>query len=157
MASDTTSTPGTALLRRHATSGPAAIGTIVPRIAKAAFRKHSPASALLAADWPLIVGPGLAATTSPRRLVSGVLTLGCSGPVALELQHLATALIERINQHTGRVTVERLRFVQEAIRPHKGAARPAPRAAPIPIEGVGKGALHDALSSLGAAIKSEPA
>ena len=78
-----------------------------------AFRKRAPATAQLLADWPAIVGPALAAVTAPRRFASGTLAIACSGPIALELQHLAGELMARINAHLGRVTVTRLRFVQE--------------------------------------------
>ncbi|MFC7542493.1 DUF721 domain-containing protein [Siccirubricoccus deserti] len=78
------------------------------------FRKKSPGGATLMADWPAVVGPALAAVTTPKRLSAGTLTVGCVGPVAMELSHLAPQLIARINAHLGRVTVERLRFVQQA-------------------------------------------
>jgi hypothetical protein len=108
-------------------------------------------------DWPSIVGPALAAATVPRGLAGGTLTIGCSGPVALELQHLATTLIERINQHVGRVAVNRLRFVAEAVRATAAGAQPVPRAEPVRIEGVAEGPLRDALSRLGAAVRRDPA
>lgn len=101
------------------------VGQLVPRIARPAFRRRSPAAAQLLADWPEIVGPALAAVTEPERLSAGTLTLACSGPVAMELQHLAPQLIERINAGLGRAAVERLRFRQRA--PSAAAAPPAPR------------------------------
>ena len=54
------------------------------------------------ADWPTIVGPAIAAVTMPRRLHGGTLTIACAGPIAMELQHLAREVIERINTHLGR-------------------------------------------------------
>ena len=44
--------------------------------------------------WSGIVGPILADLTVPRRLSQGTLTIGCSGPVAMELQHLSTELLK---------------------------------------------------------------
>jgi hypothetical protein len=102
------------------------LGQILPRIARPAFRRRSPAAAQLLADWPEIVGPPLAAVTEPERLSAGTLTLSCTGPVAMELQHLAPQLIERINAGLGRRAVERLRFRQRAPS-GKAAERPAPR------------------------------
>ncbi len=133
------------------------VGAILPGVARAAFRKYSPLSVTLMADWPLIVGPGLAARTLPRRLASGTLTLGCTGPVALELQHLATTLIERMNQHLGRVAVTRLRFVQEPPPRSESMPKRRPRLGPISIGNFPEGALRDALSSLAAAIRSDRA
>src|SRR5690242_15088320 len=88
--------------------GPRPLGALVPGLVRAAFRKRSPATAQLIADWEAIVGPLLADVATPRRLAAGTLTLACAGPVALELQHLAPALIERINTQLGRAVVERL-------------------------------------------------
>jgi hypothetical protein len=78
------------------------------------------------ADWAAVVGPALAAVTSPKRLGSGTLVIGCAGPVAMELTHLAPQLIGRINAHLGQTVVERLRFVQQAAG---SAPPPAPRRA----------------------------
>jgi len=106
--------------------GPRPVGAIVPRLVRPAFRRRSPAGAMLMADWPAVVGPALAAIAAPKRLSSGTLTIACAGPVALELTHLAPELIARINAHLGRAAVERLRFVQET--PAGGpAAPPRPR------------------------------
>lgn len=105
--------------------GPRPLGALLPPLTRPAFRKRSPAGALLMADWASVVGPQLAAVTTPRRLTAGTLTLACAGPMATELTHLAPQLIGRINAHLGRVAVERLRFVQ-----HAGAAPPARRATP---------------------------
>jgi hypothetical protein len=129
------------------------VGQLVPRLTRPAFRKRSPAGAQVMADWPQVVGPALAAVTSPLRLSAGTLTLACAGPVAMELQHLAPELIARINGHLGRVAVERLRFVQQA---PAGAPRPAPAApaAPLPapvrdrLAGLPEGELRDALEKL---------
>ena len=138
--------------------GPRAIGAILPAITRPALRAAGPAAAQLLADWPVIVGPMLAATTSPRRFAAGTLTLGCAGPVALELQHLSSQLIDRINTHLGRIVVQRLRFLQEA------AHRPAPcrlpsrgPAPPVVIIGLPEGPLRDALAALGGAIQREGA
>lgn len=158
MAADMTSThkAGKGIVRDQP-YGSKPIGTLVPRVTRAAFRKHSPVSALLMSDWPLIVGPALAASTVPRGLAGGTLTLGCTGPVALELQHLATTLIERINQHVGRAAVSRLRFVAEAARAPLAGAPPVRRPEPVPIDGLAEGPLRDALSRLGAAVRRDPA
>ena len=133
--------------------GPRALGALIPLVARPAFRRRSPAAAQIMADWPAIVGPALAATAQPRRFSGGTLTLGCSGPQALELQHLATALIGRINAHLGHVSVQRLRFVQEA----PPAPPPRPRASrpdvPAPsLAGLPPGELRAALERLGRAV-----
>jgi hypothetical protein len=134
--------------------GPRPVGAIVPRLVRPAFRKRSPAGALLMADWEAVVGPALAAVTMPRRLAAGTLTLACAGPVAMELTHLAPELIARINAHLGREAVERLRFVQQAPagRPAAARAKPRPAALPARVEAaigrVPEGELREALAKL---------
>ena len=101
---------------------------LLSRFTRPVFRKRSPAGATLMTDWPQLVGPALAAVTQPLRLVRGTLTVACSGPVAMELQHLGPQLMARINSASGAVVVEALRFVQQA-----PASRPAARPAPKPV------------------------
>jgi hypothetical protein len=119
-----------------------------------AYRKRSPAGALLMSDWASIVGPRLAEETQPKRLSGTQLTIACSGPMAMELQHLSGTLIERINVHAGRKLVERLRFVQEPVAV-RAAVAPRVRGAPEPILGLPEGDLNDALARLRAAMQSE--
>ena len=132
----------------------------LPRLTRPAFRKRSPAGALLMADWAGIVGPAIAAVTVPRRLTGGTLTIGCSGPVAMELQHLAPQLIGRVNAALGTVTVQALKFVQQA-----PSAPPAPRRraeAPLPetlrgkLDTVGSPELRDALARLARGVYRAP-
>ncbi|WP_424812689.1 DUF721 domain-containing protein [Roseococcus sp. YIM B11640] len=97
---------------------------LIPRQTRAAFRKRSPDSAQIMADWPLIIGPSVARMAEPVRLSSGTLTLACTGPAAMELGMAAPSIIGRINGHLGRVAVSKLAFVQRPPRPEP--ARPAP-------------------------------
>jgi hypothetical protein len=110
--------------------GPRSVSALLPRITRPAFKKRSPAAAQLIADWPAVVGPVMAAQTLPRGLTGGTLTIACSGPVAMELQHLAPQLISRINLAMGQGLVERLRFVQATL---KAPPRPAPRPQPVAL------------------------
>src|SRR5262245_27054536 len=92
--------------------GPRPIASLVPVITRKAFSRASPGVAQLMEAWTAIVGPALAAVTTPRNLTQGSLTIGCTGPVAMELQHLSAELISRINRSLGGQSVRRLRFVQ---------------------------------------------
>ncbi|MBN9562152.1 MAG: DUF721 domain-containing protein [Alphaproteobacteria bacterium] len=137
--------------------GPRPVGALIPGLTRPAFRRRAPAAAQVVADWPAIVGPALAAVTTPRRLQSGILTLACAGPVAMELQHLTDELLARINRHLGSQTVTRLRFVQDALTPTPAPAAPAPSpeaaaAAEKAVAAVPPGALRDALAALGRAV-----
>lgn len=138
-------------------SGMRALGAILPPITRLAFRRMSPDGAQLMADWPAVVGPALAAVTLPRKLFQGTLTIGCGGPVAMELQHLAPQLVARINGHLGRNAVTRLRFVQDAASPRPGpvAARvesPTPPALAVALEQVADAGLRAALEKLAAGV-----
>jgi hypothetical protein len=139
---------------RRFPTAPLALGNLIPAITRPAFRKRSPAGAQVLADWAQIVGPALAAVTSPLRLSAGTLTLACAGPVAMELQHLAPELIARINGHLGRVTVERLRFVQQSAagrRPVAAAARPEtalPAIVAARLDALPEGELRQSLENL---------
>ncbi len=139
--------------------GPRAIGAVLPAVTRPAFRRHGPAAASLMADWPAIVGPMLAATAHPRRLSAGTLTLGCTGPVALELQHLVGPLIERVNTYLGHPIVQRLRFLQEARPPAPPVPIPrrAVRLDPVHVPGLPDGDLRDALAALGALVSADRA
>lgn len=132
--------------------GPRAVGALLPAITRAAFRTRSPAAGALMTDWSLIVGPALAAVTAPRRLQGGTLTIGCAGPVAMELQHLSAEVLSRINAALGRATVAQLRFVQD-FTPPPAPPPPKPPSTPIPVEGLPPGPLHDALAALGGAMR----
>ena len=129
------------------------LAQLVPGITRPAFKKRSPAGAALMADWATVVGPALAAVTEPRRLTRGQLTIACAGPVAMELQHLQSSLIDRINTHAGHPLVERLRFTQD----HVAAPRRAlPARKPVPAEpvaGMAEGPLQAALAGLLQAIR----
>ena len=60
--------------------GPRPVSALMPRLTRAAFRRRAPATAQVLADWSAIVGPAIAAVTTPRRLASGTLTIACAGP-----------------------------------------------------------------------------
>jgi hypothetical protein len=126
------------------------LAQLLPAVTRPAFRARAPGGAALFADWGAIVGPRLAEQTVPQKLSRGQLTIACSGPVGMELQHAACVLIERINAHAGSRVVERLRFVHAAVAPRTIELPRQIAAAPRPVAGIKPGALHDALAALGA-------
>jgi hypothetical protein len=147
---------GMATAPRHV-YGPRPLAALVPQVTRPTFRKHAPAAAQVLADWDAIVGPALAAVTTPLRLTSGTLTIGCVGPVAMELQHLSGELISRINTHLGSRTVQSLRFAQTLFD------RPLPPLPPPPspeakaraeaaVADLPEGELRTALAALGQAV-----
>ncbi len=143
--------------------GARGVGALIPKIARPAFRRRSPAAAQIMADWAAIVGPALAAATTPRRLSGGRLAIACAGPVAMELQHLAPQLIARINAHLGQAVVSELRFTQDHAPPPPSHP-PPPRAVPPQalaavterLAGLPEGPLRDALAALGHSVLATP-
>jgi hypothetical protein len=133
------------------------LAQLVPGLTRTAYKKRSPAGALLMSEWASIVGPKLAAETEPRRLSGGQLTIACAGPVAMELQHLSATLIERINTHAGHKLVERLRFVQDGVASAPKPAAPRHRVAEQPLADLPPGPLNTALARLLASIRSRQA
>lgn len=154
---------------RRLAAGPVPIAGLLNTVTRPALRSRGGALARLALDWPEVVGPALAAVTAPERLAGaaggGTLTIRASGPVALELVHLAPELLARINAHLGRQAVGRLRFTAEArrgaaARPPAPASAPAIRApgqdavsrAASAVSALPDGPLKDALARLGAQV-----
>jgi hypothetical protein len=142
--------------------GPRPVSVLMPRLTRPAFRRRSPATAQVLADWAAIVGPAIAAVTTPRRLSAGTLTIACAGPIAMELQHLAGEVIARINGHLGNQAVTALRFVQTPELMSPLAALPPPpdpaklAALDAAVGSLPEGELRSALASLGRAMLSSP-
>ena len=81
--------------------------------------------ASLLADWATIVGPALARRCQPVRVdyapgrrSGGTLLLQVGGAAALEIQHAAPQLLERINAYFGHKAVRQLRLMQMPLPPH---------------------------------------
>jgi len=90
-----------------------AVGIAVSKLAAPIVAKRGGILARLKAEWVAIVGADWAAVTWPSALGrDGVLKLRASSTAALELQHRAPLLIERINLFFGRSVVTRLALVQ---------------------------------------------
>ena len=82
----------------------------------------------LKAEWAAIVGPDWAEVTWPAALGrDGVLKLRAAPGAALELQHRAPLLIERINLFFGRAVVTRLALVQGPLPLAPAPAGPSSR------------------------------
>lgn len=145
--------------------GPVPVAEVLAAVTRPLAGRVQAITARLALDWPAIVGPALAAVTAPERLTGGkggrVLTIRCSGAVALELQHLAPQLIERLEAHLGAGAVSRLRFVHAAPAAAGGPAAPPPAGPPDParlarleatLADLPAGPLREAMARLARAI-----
>lgn len=101
-----------------------ALGSAVSRIAAPIVARGGGTLARLKADWPAIIGSESAAATWPAALSrDGVLKLRVASERALEIQHRAPFVIERINLFLGRDAVVRIVLVQGPL-PLPPPARP---------------------------------
>ncbi len=90
---------------------------MIPAVTRRAMAARGFAAARVLLDWDDIVGPALADATRPERLKrrgegDADLILRVRPAMALEVEHLAPLIIERINSHFGFQAVTRLRLVQ---------------------------------------------
>ncbi|BCX19746.1 MAG: hypothetical protein KatS3mg117_3428 [Geminicoccaceae bacterium] len=106
------------------------VGGLLGALLPPAARRRAFAEASILGDWPAIVGPELAARCTPIALRGGAggrggatLELAVRSGAALELQHAAPQLVERINGHLGWRAVARLVLRQ---RPLPETTEPAP-------------------------------
>ena len=115
---------------------------LLPEVGGAAFRRFGFVQSSIVSRWREIVGARYAAVSSPEsirfppgRKSQGVLTLIVEGAHAPMLQHVAPAIIERVNRFFGYEAVERLSFRQGIVQAEKAKSRPAPPSLrPIPAE-----------------------
>ena len=136
----------------------------------AAFKRHGFASTEIVTHWDDLVGPEIAAHCEPIKITwprqndaeapePATLVLRCQGPAAIEIQHLAGVIVERINRFLGWRAIERVALRQA---PLARRAKPKP---PPPIDAeaarriadrmtdITDESLRTALGRLGAALK----
>lgn len=163
----------------RSTGGAKAVGSFVPRIAQPAFQAHGFPSAEILSEWPAIAGADLAGYTAPERLVwprrppdhggedqtsqgergrrqtGATLVLRVDGPRALEVQHGAPQIIDRINTYFGYRAVTTLRIVQgPVVRDSTGSEPnlPAPPPDETGLERIEDEDLRTALARLRARV-----
>ena len=133
-----------------------------------AFARQGFASAELVTRWEDIVGHEIAAHSEPIKLQwprgkdpedseAGTLVLRVEGPAAIEIQHLAGLICERVNRFLGWRAVGRLALRQAPLRRRQArAARGMDPAATARIaenlSDIKEQELKDALARLGAAV-----
>ncbi len=120
----------------RAWSGPPRIGKFVAKVTQPIFKKSGYSGGELATHWADIVGERLAKLSYPTKLSharnpqisGGNLTVRVAGAVALEIEHTAPQIIERINRYFGYPAVGRLKIEQGPLplpkRIEKKALRP---------------------------------
>jgi hypothetical protein len=133
------------------------------------FARQGFAATDIVTHWPDIVGPEVAAHAEPMKMQwprrdageteGATLVLRVDGPAAIEIQHLAGVIVERVNRFFGWRAVKRIAIRQapltrrEAPRPPKGPDAAAVAAAAARLPDIEDEALRAALARLAAAIK----
>ena len=134
------------------------------------FARQGFAASELVTHWPDVVGAEIAAHAEPIKLqwprTSGpeepepaTLVLRAEGPAAIEVQHLAPVILERVNRFLGWRAVGRISLRQAPLARSAGPARPAPPSAAETaavereLGEVEDDGLRAALARLGASIK----
>ncbi len=122
-----------------------AVGGLAQRLASGLAERRTKGGrgasvARLRAEWSAIVGPDLARITRPEALTASrgtrsgkgagkLLRLRVPGAAALEVQHMAGQVVERVNAYFGHRMIDDIRLVQGAISvPAVAPLRPAPDA-----------------------------
>lgn len=106
------------------------LAAALPRLTRGVFKKRGFGEAAVVLHWPAIVGATLAEASCPERLTAarggetgGTLTVRVRPSFALELQHLAPAVIERVNSFYGHRKIARLKLVQGPVPERKAIRR----------------------------------
>jgi hypothetical protein len=133
------------------------------------FRRQGFASAELVTRWSEIAGAEIAAHSEPVKIQwtrpvegeerePGTLVLRVDGPAAIEIQHLAGVVCERVNRFLGWRAVARVALRQAPLR--RGAGKTARRAdaaaaarIAADLSDITDDDLRQALGRLGAAVK----
>jgi glutaredoxin len=110
-----------------------AVGGLAQRLASGLAKGRGASIARLRAEWSAVVGPDLARITRPEALTASrgrsgkLLRLRVPGAAALEVQHMAGQVVERVNAYFGHKMIDDIRLVQGAIAaPTTAPPRPAP-------------------------------
>jgi hypothetical protein len=155
-----------------------AIGAYVARMLDPIARARGFATTALLSEWPAVVGEELASFTAPDKLVwprrtedretgtaqsawrndGAILVVKVDGPRAIELQHRAEQILDRVNTYFGYRAIAQLRFLQAPLPKAKNqTAEPPPPAfeeAP-PAAGLADTGLAKALGRLGAGVRGK--
>jgi len=131
------------------------------------FARQGFASAELVTRWTEIAGLDIAAHCEPVKIqwprneaaeAAATLVLRVEGPIAIEIQHMAGVIVERVNRFFGWQAIGRLALRQAPLarRSKKAPEAPSPQATAriaATLGGVRDATLRDALARLGAAVK----
>jgi hypothetical protein len=146
------------------------LGALIGPALADAFARQGFASTELVTHWEDIVGAEIAAHAEPMRMTwprerdpedpePATLVLRCEGPAAIEIQHLAGVIMERVNRFFGWQAVARIALRQAPLT-RRSKRRPPPtpdveaaRRIAQSMTDIADDGLRAALGRLGAAVK----
>jgi hypothetical protein len=157
-------------MNKRAKTYPRPLADLIGRCLGDVFARHGFASGELVTRWPEIVGEEVAAHAEPIKLQwprggdpeapePATLVLRVEGPAAIEIQHLAPVILERVNRFLGWRAAGRVALRQAPLarsRPRSQPAAPDPEIAARIAAGlpdIADADLRAALARLGAAVK----
>jgi hypothetical protein len=156
-------------MNKARTFQPRALSELLHKTLSATFAKRGFASTEIVTRWGDIVGPEIAEHSQPEKIQwarpadgemrePATLVLRVEGPAAIEIQHLAPVVMERVNRFFGWQVIGHLRLRQAPLRRGRRKATTvadAEAAAKIAAQltEIRSAELRDALARLGAAIK----
>ncbi len=152
---------------------------LVGNVVGQTFRRQGFASAELVTRWTEIVGAEISAHSEPIKVQwpraptdsfaargsgsgwerpPGILVLRVEGPAAVEIQHLAGVICERVNRFLGWRAIERIALRQAPLRRSSRTPAKRPDAAATAriaeaLSEIADDELRQALARLGAALK----
>jgi hypothetical protein len=158
------------LMSKPARSFPRPLSELTSAALSDALRSQGFASTEIIARWAEIAGPEIAAHSEPTKITwprsvgedepePATLVLRVEGPAAVEIQHLAAVILERVNRFFGWQAIGRIALRQAPLRRREPPAPPPP---PDPAEQariaaslpeIEDDSLRQALARLGAAVK----
>jgi len=142
-----------------------AVADMLPAIGGNAFRRFGFVQTSVVTRWREIVGPRYADVSTPESIrfpagkrSEGVLNLMVDGAHAPMMQHVAPAIVERVNRFFGYAAVARIAMRQGQMAPRapKRAApaglRPVPAALGDSLRTIADPELRDCLAALAGAV-----
>lgn len=160
--------------------GARAIGAFATRLLDPIARARGFATISLLSEWPMIAGHDLAQFTMPDKVIwprrrqdedsagaapthqteAATLILRVDGPRAIEVQHRADQIIERVNTYFGYRAIGALRILQAPVTRARRSPAPSPPPPldpqPLPASAaIDDDNLRQALMRLGTAVRSK--
>jgi hypothetical protein len=157
-------------MSRPPASFPRPLADLLRKTLNEGFARQGFASSELVTRWQTIVGAEIAAHSEPIKIQwprpvhdqepePATLVLRVEGPMAIEIQHLSSVILERVNRFFGWQAIGQIALRQAPLR---RVEKPAPPVGPDPqktarvaaeLGGIADDGLRAALARLGASVK----